>query len=453
MLYYFSEYETALLIIPGCNNKKLITFLINQYETKTSDKVKIINIKKYNFDYINNLPINIRINTRITIINNPLLRIYNLYNELEIYKKKYNDFNNINTFSGFIKFIFMNKENKEKYDILNQLLYILSNNDNIINIDLIINELVQEKDLKTLQSIFKYSDEELNIYLKEEKQVLKDDYIINYTDEYIRYIYISYFEDYQYFNFPLHKLPKICVNYPIKSKVPVFTLITPTVGNKGLLRLKEALKYEKIPFIHLVLWDTIRCKNALQPKDIEDENTFCYEFMHPYHKYPNQRNDVWLRGVGISLTNTPFVAFFDDDTWPDRNHLENVFHYIIKNKYDYTFCKRRMWEYNENINNNINNNISENFNNLNLIGTDNFESIGTINKMGYRLIDNSSLYLNLETARKVMNVFLNNQYYGDDRVTPKLLDNFKGAIFNKVLINHIAKKDYELFFKNNILKI
>ena len=45
------------------------------------------------------------------------------------------------------------------------------------------------------------------------------------------------------------------------------------------------------------------------------------------------------------------------------------------------------------------------------IGLDNFEAIGVKNKFGFRLIDNSSLYMKLDVARKVMNVFLNHQVY------------------------------------------
>ena len=48
---------------------------------------------------------------------------------------------------------------------------------------------------------------------------------------------------------------------------------------------------------------------------LEDENTYCYQFMHPYFEFKGQRNDVWLRGVGATLTNTPYITYFDDDTW------------------------------------------------------------------------------------------------------------------------------------------
>ena len=36
--------------------------------------------------------------------------------------------------------------------------------------------------------------------------------------------------------------------------------------------------------------------------------------MHPYFEFKGQRNDVWLRG-GATLTNTPYITYFDDDTY------------------------------------------------------------------------------------------------------------------------------------------
>ena len=188
------------------------------------------------------------------------------------------------------------------------------------------------------------------------------------------------------------------------------------------------------------MFDNNRVVNSIKPSDIEDkEITFCYEFNHP-HLLPkqNQRNDVWLRAVGISLANTEYVTFFDDDTWPQRNHLSKIISFMEEKKYDYTFCKRQMWE-------------KTGLKKLKLIGTDNFEAIGVMNKDGYRLIDNSSLYMNIKTARMLAPTYLNNQVYGDDRLTPDVLDaNAIGGQLDKVLVNHIAKSSLVNYFKKNI---
>lgn len=222
-----------------------------------------------------------------------------------------------------------------------------------------------------------------------------------------------------------------------------FTIITPTMGNINLFKLKQVLKQEKLNYIHIILWDKNRKPmkynvndNELNPKDFEDECTYCYEFTHPYYEFPRQRNDVWLRGVGCTLTNTPYITFHDDDTWPERDHLDDVMRYMNFNHLDYTYVARRMWA-----------------DNKTPIGKDDFEATGEINKFGYRLIDNSSLYLNTDTARTLSIMFLSNQIYGDDRLTYDYLtkNNRKGDRYDKVLVNHIAKEQLVQFFKANIL--
>lgn len=238
------------------------------------------------------------------------------------------------------------------------------------------------------------------------------------------------------------QIKNINLKYKLRNvkKNPVFTIITPTMGTETLYRLKQVLRQEGTPFIHLILWDNNRRVNkngeSINPEDLEDEYTFCYHFKHPYFEYNGQRNDVWLRGVGATLTNTPYITYFDDDTWPERDHLTKVMKYMINKKINYTYVIRRMWE---------NHQVS--------LGLDNFEAIGKINKFGYRLIDNSSIYMKLEVARKVMNVFLSHQVYGDDRYTPDVLDKdseCNGERMEEVLVNHIAKPMLLNYFKQNV---
>ena len=59
--------------------------------------------------------------------------------------------------------------------------------------------------------------------------------------------------------------------------------------------------------------------------------------------------------------------------------------------------------------------------------------------------------MKIETARKVAQVFLANQVYGDDRLTPSFLDkNAKGGRLHRVLVNHIAKSHLVPFFKQGV---
>lgn len=219
--------------------------------------------------------------------------------------------------------------------------------------------------------------------------------------------------------------------------LPIFTIITPTIGNHSLLKLKESLRAETTPFIHLVLWDSHRVENALTPEEIEDSRTFSYVIRHSYFEMPNQRNDVHLRALGIQMTNTPFITWKDDDVTVEPNHLAKILAYMTqsRSKLDYTFCKRRMYEPNGNI-----------------IGIDEFESIGEPNILGYTLIDNSSLYVRLETARKLSINFMNHETYGDDRYTKDFMDSIKarGSRIPEVLVNHTAKPGLVEFFRKNI---
>ena len=215
------------------------------------------------------------------------------------------------------------------------------------------------------------------------------------------------------------------------SQNPIFTVITPTVGRKSIYKLKKILQKETIPYVHLILWDSKRCEDAVRPCDLEDDVTYCYEFHHPLYARQNARNDVWLRAVGISLARTPYITFSDDDTWPEENHLHRVYKYMIENKLDYTHCIRRMWSPN-----------------CEAIGEDRFEAIGELNSFGYTLLDNSSLFLNSKAALIVMQVFLQNQVYGDDRVTHGPLKKYcSGKRIDQVLKNHTCQPNLEAFFR------
>ena len=220
------------------------------------------------------------------------------------------------------------------------------------------------------------------------------------------------------------------------QKRALFTIITPTIGRETLLVLKEKLKREKIPYVHLILWDNKRCENALNPKDLEDENTYCYEFRHPLYSNERSRNDVWLRSIGIQLARTEYIKFNDDDTWPEENHLEDALMFMRSKQLDYTYCIRRMWNRKDEI-----------------LGLDNFESTGEKNKFGYTLIDNSSIFVNKRAASILQQVFTNYQIYGDDRYTSKhLKEHCKGERFNKVLMNHRCQPHLEKFFEENVTK-
>lgn len=470
MKLFNQEQNITIFIIPGCNNTKIVN-LFHYCNISNFTKYEISN---FNYDFITNKVNNVKIkkSNEIVFLQNPLERLWNIYKEFHNYRDFFPNIpDNLfevlkNNFEIFIKFIFDSKNNIDsnelnRFNHFNSYLNILSNKNNFINSDVIIMNKITNQDINEITNLTNLENEvkktkciEFNSKMNDE---LPKDYMIKYTEKMIRMVYVIYFKDFNHFDFKLPKIPISMINYPLRDPTPVITIITPTLGNPTLIRLKKSLQYESIPFIHLILWDKNRCNNAISPKILEDKNTFCYEFTHPYHNYPGQRNDVWLRGVGISLTNTPYVTFFDDDTWPNRGHLTKIINMFRKKKVNYINCYRRMWE-DTNLNNNKyllneNNNTINNLDlhkNLKLIGTDDFEATGELNKFGYTLFDNSSIYLKLEVARKIMNVFLNNQIYGDDRLTSSIFDEEKGFCLKEVLVNHVAKPSLLHFFKNNI---
>ena len=216
---------------------------------------------------------------------------------------------------------------------------------------------------------------------------------------------------------------------------PVFTIITPTVGRRSLLRLKERLRLENVPYVHLVMWDEKRCEDALRPEEVEDDRTFCYIMKHPgpETRPKNHRNDVWLRALGISMARTKYIKCCDDDTWPEENHLERVKDFMETNHLDFTWCYRRMWKRNGD-----------------LIGTDRFEATGEKNRFGYTLLDNSSLFYNQKAGSILHQVFQQNQVYGDDRYTSEPLHKYcKGKLLPEILTNHCCQPELESFFEKN----
>jgi len=458
-MYYYPDWNLTYFSPPGCSSKHLEEWLDKQAK-KTNQEKRVIVTTRYDWYSITTQSIFVRIDNsrKVILIRHPLHRLYSIYQNFDNYIKKHSELKNIphQNFSQFISFLFHNKDSLiEEGQSRNELtlfypqLWMISKRDNYVNFNQVIKDNPSKKDITELvKSDMNISENDTNELFTTIDNELPEDYMVHYTEEMIKMVYVIHYPDFNHFEFPLHKVPISFVKYPIKDRTPIFTIITPTVGTPSIWRLKKALQYESIPFIHLILWDNARDKNAVNPKELEDERTFCYEFKHPYHRFPKQRNDVWLRAVGITLTNTPYVTFFDDDTWPDRNHLEHIINYMSQNKLDYTYCKRRMWS---KVGSKSNSNLELPNNNLELLGVDDFEAIGEMTKMGYRLIDNSSLYMRIDTARKVETVFLANQVYGDDRITPDFLDNnAKGDRMHRVFVNHVAKDHLVPFFRQGV---
>lgn len=213
----------------------------------------------------------------------------------------------------------------------------------------------------------------------------------------------------------------------------LWTIVTPTMGRKSLLNLKETLREETVPYVHLVMMDSKKDENALSAEEIEDERTFVYDIRHPLYPMPNARMDVYLRAVGILMARTKYIRCCDDDVWPEAGHLSRVTPFMDNNSLDFAWCLRKMYTRDKEV-----------------IGIDRFEAIGEKNKFGYNLLDNSSLFYNQKAALILAQVFLMNPVYGDDRLTwAPLHQYFKGAFLNEVLTNHMAQPHLTDFFRQH----
>jgi len=213
----------------------------------------------------------------------------------------------------------------------------------------------------------------------------------------------------------------------------LWTIVTPTMGRKSILHLKEVLKEETVPYVHLVMMDSKKEADALSAEEIEDDRTFVYDIRHPLYPKPKARMDVYLRAIGIMMARTPFIRCCDDDVWPEAGHLSRVTRFMQNGKLDFAWCLRRMLTRDKEV-----------------IGIDKFEAIGEKNKFGYHLLDNSSLFYNQKAATILAQVFLNNPVYGDDRLTWEPLHRYcKGAFLDAVLTNHMAQPNLTDFFRQN----
>jgi len=211
----------------------------------------------------------------------------------------------------------------------------------------------------------------------------------------------------------------------------LWTIVTPTVGRPSVLKLKQQLRKETVPYVHLIMMDSKREADSLDPREIEDERTFVYDIRHPLYPQPNARMDVYLRAVGILMARTPYIRCCDDDVWPEPGHLTKVTEFMSKNSLDFTWCLRRMYTREGE-----------------KIGIDGFEAIGIENQFGYNLLDNSSLFYNQQAALVLAQVFLQNPIYGDDRLTwEPLHKNCRGDFIPEILTNHMTQPHLTEFFK------
>jgi glycosyltransferase involved in cell wall biosynthesis len=218
------------------------------------------------------------------------------------------------------------------------------------------------------------------------------------------------------------------------------TVITPTIGRPSLIKLIQSLTRQNIQVTHLMMWDKKREEQGFIPNDprfseYNGENYKCYSYVIE-HPIIINRKDNYLRVVGLMMSNTDYITQLDDDCWIEDDWLQRAINSMISTDTNYTFCTRRLWE-------------DENT----ILGMDDYESIGTINKYGYHLIETNSLVFRKQILDKVVFITYSNNDYGHDRVIANyLINREKGTHDKTVGLNQIVPGFLIEFHKQNIEK-
>jgi glycosyltransferase involved in cell wall biosynthesis len=217
------------------------------------------------------------------------------------------------------------------------------------------------------------------------------------------------------------------------------TVITPTIGRHSLLRLVQTLALQKIKVIHIILWDNFRCENALSPDDktllsFNNDNYIQYNYVIAHPVYNVCRKDNFLRSVGIMMSGTPYITQIDDDCWIEPDWLLRAVSEIKRLQLDYIFCIRCLWEDEHNI-----------------LGLDDYESIGIKNKFGYNLMETNSIVFTTKVALPISNITKINDQYGHDRILAEELTNMYKGKYDTCIGLHQIVPDFLIdFHRRNI---
>jgi hypothetical protein len=233
------------------------------------------------------------------------------------------------------------------------------------------------------------------------------------------------------------------------SNESLITVITPTTGKPGILKLIDSLIEQETPVEHILLWDDMREGEFLYPSLLT--NTV----LHPDHlkgvvnekaKEHYSLNNIIIKGsmvqgsaagsalraVGLMAAKTPYVAFADDDTWVDSDHYEKLLKAIDGKKWAYTL--RRIWE-----------------DNNNEIGVDRFESIGDKSDLPYDLVDNNCMLVSRRYGTSAAVLYRETKEYNDDRLMYSFLKEHAGepGETDEATVNQICPQRLIRMFEAN----
>lgn len=241
----------------------------------------------------------------------------------------------------------------------------------------------------------------------------------------------------------------------MSDKNPIVTIITPTTGRQTLFNLIETVTRQNVPVIHMLLWDNKRDGDFLNGKMCPEE----LDKKEYWHTYQYMVNNITLKGnmingiaagsalraIGLMAANTEYVTFADDDIMWEDGHLTSMLQAIETDREqpcNWAYCKRKIWA-----------RLPES--QFELIGVDDFESIGEASKLPYKMVDNNSLIFRRKYGVAGACLYRETQEYNDDRLFYDFLKTYAGAPEKTELatVNQICPDRLTEFFRRGCTKI
>ena len=238
--------------------------------------------------------------------------------------------------------------------------------------------------------------------------------------------------------------------------IPIVTIVTPTTGKSTLFNLIETITRQKVPVVHMLLWDDKRVDSFVEGGNMSPEKLDKKEYwdMHQYRV-----NNIILKGsmvngiasgsslraVGLMAANTEYVTFADDDVMWEDGHLASMLQTISEKNSNWAFCKRKIWS-------RLPDNNGPQFE---LIGIDEFESVGEEAKTPYKMVDNNCMIFKRKFGVSAACLYRNTENYDDDRLFYQFLIEYAGvpAKTGLATINQICPDKLIQFFRNGCTPI
>lgn len=235
--------------------------------------------------------------------------------------------------------------------------------------------------------------------------------------------------------------------------VPEVTIITPTTGKDTLFRLIETITRQNLQVVHMLLWDDVRedrfANGEFTPEKLDKKE---YNDLYGYtvnnivlkgKRVNGMAKGSALRAVGLMAANTEYVTFADDDIMWEDGHLLSLLEKVESEKKNWGFCKRKIWT------------KASDTEGFELLGVDEFESVGEDAKVPYKMVDNNCLLFKRRFGVSAACLYRETKDYNDDRLFYNFLKTYGGdpAKTDLATINQICPDKLIEFFRKGCTKV